>query len=65
MSYKDIFKEGIKAIYIYINFNNLWMKYLSNKQKFIKAYEEYEIIAYEYCQKRNKLEERRRYVLEI
>jgi len=65
MSYKDIFGEGIKAVYIYINFNNLWIEHLSSKQEFTKAYEEYEIIVYEHRQKRNKLKERRRYVLGI
>ena len=41
------------------------MEHLSSKQEFTKTYEEHEIITYEYRQKRNKLEERRRYVLGI
>ena len=63
--YKDTLKEDIKIVYTYINFNNLWIEHLSSKQEFTKAYEEYEIIVYEHRQKRNKLKERRRYVLGI
>src|SRR6266498_2238623 len=63
--YRDILGEGIKIIYIYIDFNNLWMEYFSSKQEFTKTYEEHEIIIYKHRQKRNKLKKRRRYVLEI
>ena len=65
MSYRDTLGEGIEAVYTYIDSNNLWMEHLNSKQEFTKAYEEHEIIAYEHRQKRNKLEERRRYVLGI
>ncbi len=65
ISYRDIFREDIKAVYTYINSNNLWMEHLSSKQEFTKTYEEYKIITYKYRQKRNKLKERRRYVLGI
>ena len=63
--YRDTLREDIKTIYIYIDSNNFWMEHLSSKQEFTKAYEEYEIIVYKYRQKRNKLEERRRYILGI
>ncbi len=65
ISYRDIFREGIKAVYTYMDFNNLWMEHLNSKQEFTKAYEEHEIITYEHRQKRNKLKKRRRHVLEI
>ncbi len=65
MSYRDIFREDIKSVYTYIDFNNLWMEHLNSKQEFTKAYEEYKIITYKHRQKRNKLEERRKYILEI
>ena len=65
ISYRDTLKKDIKAIYTYIDSNNLWMEHLSSKQEFIKAYEKYEIIIYKYRQKRNKLKKRRRYILEI
>ena len=63
--YRDILREDIKTIYIYIDFNNFWMEHLSSKQEFTKAYEKYEIITYKHRQKRNKLKEQRKYILEI
>ncbi len=41
------------------------MEHLSSKQKFTKTYEKYEIITYKHRQKLNKLEKRRKYILEI
>ena len=65
MLYRDILREGIKTIYIYINSNNLWIEHLSSKQEFTKTYEEYKNIIYKHRQKRNKFKKRHTYILGI
>ena len=65
ISYKDTLEKDIKAVYTYIDSNNLWIEHLSSKQEFTKAYEEHEIITYKHRQKHNKLKKRRKHILEI